>query len=99
MAPGGVYGALREPYSPANALILRCGGLWSSLCDGKGTANPKRPSLEVYVLARCIAVECNAGQAEEVRAWLEKAMIEGMDVVLYEAGEGHVPVEVEAQIY
>jgi hypothetical protein len=98
VASEGSYSALCEPYGPANALGLRCGELWSALCD-KGTANPKRPSFELYVLARCIAVECNAGQAEEVRAWLEKAMIEGMDAILYEAGEVHVAVEVEAQIY
>jgi DNA polymerase I-like protein with 3'-5' exonuclease and polymerase domains len=29
-----------------------------------------------------IVVECNAEQAEDAKAWLEKEMIEGMDAVM-----------------
>jgi DNA polymerase-1 len=47
-----------------------------------------------------IVVECDEGNAEEVEAWLEKAMIDGMDQVLNGPGVGgpRVPVEVETQI-
>jgi DNA polymerase I-like protein with 3'-5' exonuclease and polymerase domains len=45
-----------------------------------------------------IVVECDAEQAEDVEAWLKNAMIEGMDAVLNNAGEEHVPVEVESRI-
>jgi DNA polymerase I-like protein with 3'-5' exonuclease and polymerase domains len=45
-----------------------------------------------------IVVECDAEQATDVKAWLEKVMIEGMDTVLNSMDEGHVPVEVDARI-
>jgi DNA polymerase I-like protein with 3'-5' exonuclease and polymerase domains len=47
-----------------------------------------------------IVVECEEDEAEKVRAWLEKAMIEGMGEVLNgpEVGEPRVPIEVETQI-
>jgi DNA polymerase I len=45
-----------------------------------------------------VAVECNAGQAADTKAWLERAMIEGMDTVLNGTDEVGVPVEVEARI-
>ena len=46
-----------------------------------------------------IVVECNEDEAEQVGQWLEKAMIDGMDVVLNcpEAGDVHIPVEVEVE--
>jgi len=34
----------------------------------------------------------------DVKFWLERAMIEGMDVVLNDTDEVDVPVEVEARI-
>jgi DNA polymerase I-like protein with 3'-5' exonuclease and polymerase domains len=43
-----------------------------------------------------IVVECDAEQAADVKAWLEKAMIEGMEAVLNGTNEVGVPVEVEA---
>src|SRR3712207_5713966 len=43
-------------------------------------------------------VECDADEAEEVKVWLEKAMIEGMGAVINGTDEVDVPVEVEAQI-
>ncbi len=43
-------------------------------------------------------VECPAEQAADAKAWLEKAMIEGMEAVLNNADEVDAPVEVEARI-
>jgi hypothetical protein len=37
-------------------------------------------------------------QAVDARAWLEKAMVEGMDAVMKGAGKARMPVEVEARI-
>ena len=45
-----------------------------------------------------VVVECDPDQAGGAKAWLEGAMIEGMDAVLNGAGEGLVPVEVETRI-
>jgi DNA polymerase I-like protein with 3'-5' exonuclease and polymerase domains len=45
-----------------------------------------------------IVVECDAEQASVVKAYLEKAMIEGMDAVMNSAGKTRVPVEVEARM-
>jgi DNA polymerase I-like protein with 3'-5' exonuclease and polymerase domains len=45
-----------------------------------------------------VVVECHAEEAAEVKAWLEGAMIEGVDTVLNSTGEAHVPVEVESRV-
>jgi DNA polymerase I len=45
-----------------------------------------------------VVVECEAEQAADAKAWLEKAMIGGMDAVMNSAGKACVPVEVEARI-
>jgi DNA polymerase I-like protein with 3'-5' exonuclease and polymerase domains len=45
-----------------------------------------------------VVVECDAEQAADAKAWLEKVMIEGMYDVMNSAGEVCVPVEVEARI-
>ena len=47
-----------------------------------------------------IVVECAEDEAEKAEASLEKAMIDGMDVVLNRSGVGghRVPVAVETQI-
>jgi hypothetical protein len=44
-----------------------------------------------------VVVECDVGQAAEVKAWLEKALIEGVDAVINGTDEVHVPVEVEGR--
>jgi DNA polymerase I-like protein with 3'-5' exonuclease and polymerase domains len=44
-----------------------------------------------------VVVECEE-QAADVKAWMEKAMIEGMDTVVNGTDERHVPVEVETRI-
>ena len=54
--------------------------------------------MPVLVCHDEIVVECDVEQAEEAKAWLEKAMIEGMGAVLSDMGKAHVPVEVEARI-
>jgi hypothetical protein len=45
-----------------------------------------------------VVVECDAVRAAEVKVWLEKAMIEGMEAVLDNAHEVDTPVEAEARI-
>ena len=46
-----------------------------------------------------IVVECDEGDAKEVEAWLEKAMVDGMDGVINapEVEGPRVPVEVEVR--
>jgi DNA polymerase-1 len=55
-------------------------------------------AVPVLVCHGEVVVECDAEKAANIKAWLEKAMIEGMDVVMNGAGETRVPVEVEARI-
>ena len=55
-------------------------------------------AVPVLVCHDEVVVECDAEQAVDAKAWLEKAMIEGMDAVLNNAGEELMPVEVEARI-
>jgi hypothetical protein len=45
-----------------------------------------------------VVVECFAEQAADAKAWLERAMIEGVDTVMNSAGKARVPVEVEARM-
>ena len=44
-----------------------------------------------------IVVECNEEDAEKAKAWLVKAMKDGMDAVV-NTSEPHVPIEVEASV-
>jgi DNA polymerase I-like protein with 3'-5' exonuclease and polymerase domains len=56
--------------------------------------------LEAVSIPVCheeIVVECDAEQAADVKACLEKTMIKGMDAVMNSTGKAHVPVEVEAR--
>jgi DNA polymerase I len=55
-------------------------------------------AVPVLVCHDEIVVECNAEQAMKAKAWLERAMVEGMDTVVNGTDEGHVPVEVDARI-
>ena len=43
-------------------------------------------------------IECDAHQERDVKAWLEKGMIEGIEAVLNGTNEVDVPAEVEARI-
>jgi DNA polymerase I-like protein with 3'-5' exonuclease and polymerase domains len=54
--------------------------------------------MPVLVCHDEVVVECATEQEEDVRAWLQKAMIEGMDTVLNCTDERHVPVEAEGRI-
>jgi DNA polymerase-1 len=45
-----------------------------------------------------IVVECDERDAEKAEVWLKKAMVDGMDEVLNDAGGPHVPVEVETRV-
>jgi DNA polymerase I-like protein with 3'-5' exonuclease and polymerase domains len=45
-----------------------------------------------------VVVGCDSELAADIKTWLEKAMIEGMDAVMNGRDEVHVPVEVEARI-
>ena len=55
-------------------------------------------ALPVIVCHDQIAIECDAEQAGEAKAWLEKAMIEGMDSVLNATSQLRLPVEVESRV-
>jgi DNA polymerase I-like protein with 3'-5' exonuclease and polymerase domains len=44
-----------------------------------------------------VVVECDAEQAADTKTWLEKVMIEGMNVVLNGTDDVDIPVEVEAR--
>ena len=57
-----------------------------------------RGAVPILVCHDEVVVECDPGQAANAKAWLEKAMIEGMDAVLNNADEVDTPVEVEARI-
>ena len=63
--------------------------------QGRRTEGPKRAlallherrdecpgAVPILAVHGEIVVECDEGDAEEVEAWLERAMIDGMDVVL-----------------
>ena len=54
--------------------------------------------MPVLVCHDEVVVECDVRQAVEVKAWLEGAMIKGMDTALNGMDELYVPVEVEAWI-
>jgi DNA polymerase I len=75
----------------ADGLKLALALLWERTGEVPG-ATP------VLVCHDEVVVECGAEQAEDAKAWLEKAMIEGMDVVLNGKDEVRIPVEVEARI-
>ena len=54
--------------------------------------------MPVLVCHDEVVVECDAEQAADVKGWLERAMIAGMDAVMNGTDEVDVPVEVEARI-
>jgi len=45
-----------------------------------------------------VVVECDIEQPMDTKAWLERAMIEGMEAVLNGTDEVRVPVEVESWV-
>jgi DNA polymerase I len=75
----------------ADGLKLALALLWERRSECLG-------AVPVLVCHDEVIVECNAEQAANVRSWLERAMVEGMDVVLNSTDEVDVPVEVEVRI-
>jgi hypothetical protein len=45
-----------------------------------------------------IGVECDAKQAADAKAWLEKAMIGGLEAVVNSTVQRYIQVEVEGRI-
>jgi DNA polymerase I len=77
----------------ADGLKLALALLWERRAECPG-------AVPVACVHDEIVVECDEDEDEKVKAWLEKAMIDGMDEVLNGPGVGgpRVPVEVETQI-
>jgi DNA polymerase I len=55
-------------------------------------------AMPVLVCHDEVVVECDGERAAAAKAWLEKAMIEGMDAVVNGTLEVQIPIEVEARI-
>ena len=55
-------------------------------------------AVPVLVCHDEIVVECDVELTTDAKAWLGRAMIEGMEAVLNPTDEVGVPVEVEARI-
>jgi hypothetical protein len=94
--PHGCREANRQPQRAnpgivAGSLKLALALLWERRDERPG-------AVSVLVCQDEVVVECNAQQAEDVKVWLQKAMIEGMDAITNGRDEVQVPVEVEARI-
>ena len=77
--------------SGADGLKLALALLW----ERRGEFSEAVP---VLVCHDEVVVECDAEQAADVKAWMEKAMIDGMDAVMNDTGKAPVPVKVEARV-
>jgi DNA polymerase-1 len=77
--------------SGADGLKLALALLWERRDECPGT-------VPVLVCHDEIVVECEAEQTADAKAWLEKAMIEGMLAVLNGTGNICVSVEVETRV-
>jgi DNA polymerase-1 len=75
----------------ADGLKLALALLWERRGDYPG-------AVPVLVCHDEVVVECEAEQAAEVKAWLERWLIKGVDTVLNSTGEAHLPVGVEARV-
>jgi DNA polymerase I len=75
----------------ADGLKLALALLWERSAECPG-------AVPILVCHDEVVVECDAEQAMDVKDWLEKAMVEGMNTVLNGTDEVDVPVEVEARI-
>jgi DNA polymerase-1 len=77
----------------ADGLKLALALLWERRAEYPG-------AVPVACVHDEIVVECDRDKAEKVKAWLKKAMIDGMDEVLNgpDAEGPRVPVEVETRI-
>ena len=103
----GAFGKIRVLHSPTSETLTNCLNVpvQGTRADGLKLAlallweqRDKCPgAIPVLVCHDEVVVECDAEQAAEVKAWLEKAMIEGMEAALNDTDEADVPVEVEAR--
>jgi len=75
----------------ADGLKLALALLWERRDECPG-------AVPVLVCHYEVVVKCEAEQAADVKTWLERVMIEGMDAVINGTGRASVPVEVEARI-
>jgi len=75
----------------ADGLKLALALLWERRGECPG-------AIPILVCHDEIVVECDAEQAVDVQAWLETAMVEGMDVVLNNADEVRTSVEIDTRI-
>jgi DNA polymerase I len=75
----------------ADGLKLALARLWERRDEYPG-------AMPVLVCHDEMVVECDEDRGEEIKRWLEKAMIEGMDAVMNGTDGAVVPVEVEARI-
>ena len=74
----------------ADGLKLALALLWERKDECPG-------AVPVLVCHDEVVVECNAEQAADAEAWLEKAMKDGMDA-LVNVAEPHILIEVEASV-
>jgi DNA polymerase-1 len=75
----------------ADGLKLALAFLWERRDECPG-------AVPILVCHDEVVVECDKDQGEEIKRWLEKAMIEGMDTVVNGTGKAPMPIEVEARI-
>jgi DNA polymerase I len=75
----------------ADGLKLALALLWERRGECPG-------AVPVLVCHDEVVVECDVEQAADAKAWLGRAMTEGMDAVISNTGKILVPVEVEARI-
>jgi DNA polymerase I len=75
----------------ADGLKLALALLWERRDECPG-------AVPVLVCHDEVVVECNTERVTDANAWLEGAMIEGMDSVLNGTDEEEVPVEVEGRV-
>lgn len=75
----------------ADGLKLALALLWERRSECPG-------AVPILVCHDEVVVECEAERAADARAWLKKAIIEGMDAVLNSMDEVYVSVEVETRI-
>jgi DNA polymerase I len=75
----------------ADGLKLALALLWERRDECPG-------AVPILVCHDEVVVECVAHLAQDVRTWLERAMVAGMDTILNSVGGVRVPVQVEARI-
>jgi DNA polymerase I-like protein with 3'-5' exonuclease and polymerase domains len=77
--------------SRADGLELTLASLWERRAERLG-------AVPILVCHDEVAVECGAEQAADVKGWLDKTMIDGMDAIMTGPNEVLMLVEVEARV-